>query len=145
MHCKHCGNQIENDSKFCSFCGGKTEPIEQRVEVQQPLNQNVLTSNFTPNSEKTKTEKFTNAFLIIGIIDFTFYFFWEAYWKIVTDLEASTISKLEIILKPIWIINICITIFLCVFFAKKKEHKSILLIIGVLLLGWSIYGQYFKV
>ena len=106
---------------------------------------NVLTSNFTPNSEKTKTEKFTNAFLIIGIIDFTFYFFWEAYWKIVTDLEASTISKLEIILKPIWIINICITIFLCVFFAKKKEHKSILLIIGVLLLGWSIYGQYFKV
>ncbi|NTW33851.1 MAG: zinc ribbon domain-containing protein [Bacteroidetes bacterium] len=27
MHCKHCGNKIDSDSKFCSFCAGKVEPI----------------------------------------------------------------------------------------------------------------------
>ncbi len=36
MHCKHCGNQIENDSKFCSFCGGKIEFIEPQQAVTQP-------------------------------------------------------------------------------------------------------------
>ena len=40
MHCKHCGNQIENDSKFCSFCGGKVESIVQTSSSQQnPTNQ----------------------------------------------------------------------------------------------------------
>lgn len=144
MHCKHCGNKIENDSKFCSFCGGKTEPIEQQVEIQQPEKQIYSTPNFTTTSEKIKIQKFANAFLIIGIIDFTFYFFWEVRYKIVENLVDS-FSILDIILKPIWIINTCITIFLCFFFAKKKEHKSILLILGVLLLGWSIYVEYFRV
>ena len=38
MHCKHCGNQIENDSKFCSFCGGKINPIDQSISTQQQIN-----------------------------------------------------------------------------------------------------------
>lgn len=145
MHCKHCGTQIENDSKFCSVCGGKIEPIELRIEIQQPANQIHSAPNFTPNSEKTTIEKFANAFLIIGIIDFSFFLFWEVLNKISKDLEPTTYSKLEVVLKPIWLVNICITIILCSLFAKKKEHKSILLILGILMLGWSIYVQYFRI
>lgn len=32
MHCKHCGKEIENDSKFCTFCGGKTSQLKQSIE-----------------------------------------------------------------------------------------------------------------
>ena len=28
MFCKNCGNEIDNDSKFCSYCGSKVEIIE---------------------------------------------------------------------------------------------------------------------
>ncbi|RZK48811.1 MAG: zinc ribbon domain-containing protein [Pedobacter sp.] len=48
MHCKHCGNQIENDSKFCSFCGGKIEPISQSIPIQP-------TSNEPSNNPVTET------------------------------------------------------------------------------------------
>ena len=39
MYCKHCGNQIENDSKFCSFCGEKLELIVQTPQTQQIFSQ----------------------------------------------------------------------------------------------------------
>ena len=43
MHCKHCGNQIDNDSKFCIYCGGKNLPLNTMVqELQQ---QNINTDN----------------------------------------------------------------------------------------------------
>ena len=27
MYCKHCGEEIENDSKFCSVCGTKQKQV----------------------------------------------------------------------------------------------------------------------
>jgi hypothetical protein len=36
MHCKHCGNKIDNDSKFCSFCGGLVNPVEQTTSIKPP-------------------------------------------------------------------------------------------------------------
>lgn len=145
MHCKHCGNQIENDSKFCSFCGGKTEPIEQLVEKQQPLTQTHSPSGFTTNLEKTKSEKFTNAFLIIALVNFGFHLFWNIIQEVANRGDDEIFTRLEIILKPISIINLISVILLCILFTKKKEHKTILLIIGILLLGWGIYINYFRV
>jgi uncharacterized OB-fold protein len=145
MHCKHCGAQIENDSKFCSVCGGKTEPIEQRVEMQQPLNQILSTSNITTNFEETKSEKFTNAFLIIALINFGFILFWNIIREISNKGDNDIYTKMEIIFKPIDILNLVSVTFLCLLFTKKKEHKTILLIIGILLLGWGIYANYFRV
>ena len=145
MHCKHCGTQIENDSKFCSVCGGKTEPIEQRVEMQQPINQILSTSNITTNFEETKSEKFTNAFLIIALINFGFILFWNIIREISNKGDNDIYTKMEIIFKPIDILNLVSVTFLCLLFTKKKEHKTILLIIGILLLGWGIYANYFRV
>jgi uncharacterized protein (TIGR02145 family) len=45
MHCKECGNQIENYSKFCSFCGAKQELIGQIYQTQQSINQVVVNQN----------------------------------------------------------------------------------------------------
>ncbi|MEI6880492.1 MAG: zinc ribbon domain-containing protein [Bacteroidota bacterium] len=48
MHCKHCGNQIENDSNFCSVCGGKVNPIEQSA-FAQPLHKDLATPQQNTN------------------------------------------------------------------------------------------------
>ncbi len=50
MHCKHCGNQIENDSIFCSFCGNKVNNTEQLNPTQ---NEFIL----KPNTEEKSIEK----------------------------------------------------------------------------------------
>jgi len=37
-YCEKCGNQINNDSKFCRSCGAKINPTEQTATVQaQPI------------------------------------------------------------------------------------------------------------
>lgn len=45
MYCKHCKNQIENDSKFCSFCGAKQELIGQVLQTQQSFSQAAVDQN----------------------------------------------------------------------------------------------------
>ena len=53
MYCKHCGNKIADDSKFCQYCGGKIdnvasdESVEEITEVVTPVeetNDDVVTS-----------------------------------------------------------------------------------------------------
>ena len=34
MYCKYCGNQIDNDSRFCLFCGGKINTSGQMLTTQ---------------------------------------------------------------------------------------------------------------
>jgi uncharacterized RDD family membrane protein YckC len=36
MHCKHCGNKIDEDSRFCSFCGGQVVPIGKTIPTDLP-------------------------------------------------------------------------------------------------------------
>ncbi len=36
MFCKYCGNEIEDGSKFCRFCGKTLDPIELSDEVKAP-------------------------------------------------------------------------------------------------------------
>jgi len=33
MFCRHCGKQIEEDSRFCRYCGGNTQVVEQSAAV----------------------------------------------------------------------------------------------------------------
>ena len=37
MYCTNCGNQIPNDSFFCSFCGNKTKSSEEDPSVQDEI------------------------------------------------------------------------------------------------------------
>lgn len=144
MHCKHCGNQIENDSKFCSFCGGKIDPIGQTIPTQQPLTQVQPETILTPKYEKNIPEKFANAFLVIAIIDFGFRLFWNIINEIDRNGNSEIYSTMEIVTTPLWILNTVITAFLCFLYSKKKKHKTVILIIGVVLLGWGIYANYIR-
>jgi hypothetical protein len=144
MHCKHCGNQIENDSKFCSFCGGKIDPIGQTIPTQQPLTQVQPETILTPTYEKSIPEQFANAFLVIAIIDFGFRLFWNILQEIARNGNSDIYTKMEVVTTPLWIINTVITSFLCFLYSKKKEHKTVILIIGVVILGWGIYANYLR-
>lgn len=144
MHCKHCGNQIENDSKFCSFCGGKVEPIGQTFQQpQQPLTQVQPEPILLPQSEKSIVEKITNAFLIIGLVDFGFSLFWIILNLIAFKGNGYEIySQIEPIIKPLRIINSIVILFLCFLYTKKREHKTLLLIFAACLLALVIYDSY---
>lgn len=47
MHCKHCGEEIEKDSKFCSFCGGNIIYIEKIIEPEKTRNEILKTEDET--------------------------------------------------------------------------------------------------
>lgn len=146
MHCKHCGNQIENDSKFCSFCGGKIDPIRQTIPIQQPLTQIQTEPVITHPNEKSTADKFANAFLVIGLADFGFNLFWTIL-SIIARLKENgyeIYSQLEPVTKPIGIINSVAVLFLCFLYTKKREHKTLFLILAGCLLAWRIYEQYIK-
>jgi len=141
MHCKHCGNQIENDSKFCSFCGGKIDPIGQTFQqTQQPLTQVQAENIYNPVNEKSTADRSTNAFLVIALVAFGF----RLFWVIINLVGYEVYLTFLPVLKPLSIISSVIVLFLCFFFTKKKEHKTLFLILAICQLAWEIYQQYIK-
>lgn len=148
MHCKHCGNQIENDSKFCSYCGGRLAPIGQQLSPT-PITQNltsVQTDTFASSIQQTGSSSFINAFLYIALTDFGFSFFWIILQIIARNKEDGykIYEQLEPLTKPLGIINSIVILFLCFLYTKKKEHKTLFLILGICILAWRIYDTYIK-
>lgn len=148
MHCKHCGNQIENDSKFCSFCGGKVAPIEPQLSPIQ-IKQNLTSGQhdtFVSSIQQTGSSNFINAFLVIALIDFGFSLFWIILQIIARTKEDGykIYEQLQPVTKPLGIINSTIILFLCFLYTKKKEHKTLFLILGICVLAWRIYDTYIK-
>jgi hypothetical protein len=146
MHCKHCGNQIANDSKFCSFCGGKIDPIAQNITTNQPVTQVQTETISSPPYEKSTSDKFVNAFLVIALADFGFSLFWIILRIIVTYKEEGYkfYEQIEPITKPLSIIHSSLILFLCFLFTKKKENKTLFLILAICILAWNIYNNYIK-
>ena len=67
MHCKHCGKKIEDDSKFCSFCGGKTLSIEENIEnVQEEKKISSLENILETSKDEIQNDNYKpiNLFLI---------------------------------------------------------------------------------
>ena len=60
MHCKHCGKQIANDSKFCSFCGGNVESIESLDHPKQETKQNLSSKKDESSKTDIKDEQIIN-------------------------------------------------------------------------------------
>lgn len=139
MHCRHCGNQIENDSKFCSFCGGKIDPIGQTIPTQQPLtqvqNENVLKQSEKPSYQSSSND---NGYLIAGIYFFTIQLIWVLFSKFVDSWY-----EYRYVTASINIVFMGMPILFALY-AKKKEHKTILLIVGLILIGWTVYENFIK-
>ncbi|MCQ2521274.1 MAG: tetratricopeptide repeat protein [Lachnospiraceae bacterium] len=54
MYCEHCGKQIDNDSKFCAFCGGVSTPLTTSDSTQN-----------TPSATQPKKNHSQKKFFII--------------------------------------------------------------------------------
>lgn len=139
MHCKHCGNQIENDSKFCSFCGGKIDPIGQTIPTQQPVtqvqNENVFTQSERPIHQSSSND---NGYLIAGIYFFTIQLIWVLFSKFVDSWY-----EYRYVTASINIVFMGMPILFAIY-TKKKDHKTILLIVGLILIGWTVYENFIK-
>ncbi|MFW5774334.1 MAG: hypothetical protein ACOCWD_06600 [Tangfeifania sp.] len=40
MYCKECGKKIDNDSKYCKFCG-KAQHEKQNLDVENPFAESI--------------------------------------------------------------------------------------------------------
>jgi len=146
MHCKHCGNQIDNDSKFCSFCGGKVDPpkISQPQIIIETPTPPVNLSNPSQSVSQSSFTRQDNGLLIAFIIMVGLRLYW-----IIFDLANKGKDYLEIentikyFIKPTYLIFWAIPIVLALY-VKRKEQKIIMLILGIVALGWSIYENYIK-
>jgi hypothetical protein len=140
MHCKHCGNQIENDSNFCSFCGGKTVPIGETFQTQQPLTQ-VQSENIVTQSEKPayQSSRHDNGYFVAGIL----FFGLQVFWTLFTKFVDNWYSDFKYVVIGVNILFSALPILLSIY-TKKKEHKIVLLIMGLLLIGWSIYAYFIQ-
>lgn len=73
MFCKNCGNQIDDDAKFCHGCGASTEepidhPVVEKIPVSSPASRTVQ-----PKAPEKK--KGMGCLSVIGIILAIFLFF----------------------------------------------------------------------
>lgn len=146
MHCKHCGNQIENDSKFCSFCGGKIEPISQSIPIQQ------YTSNEPSNIPVTEsphinTQNLANSdkgLLVAFAVMVGLRLFWFVSDLINKDKSYSDLETyINYVIKPSYIVFWSVPLILALF-SKRKEQRIILLVISLAIIGWTIYENFIK-
>ena len=144
MHCKHCGKQIEDDSKFCTYCGGKISINEKAIQSQQITSQ-VQTESVLPfTNDKTDFSKFTNGFLLIAIFDFAFQLLWVVINLIAKFNGYMVYEKIAPFTKPLGIVNSIIILFLCFLFSKNKGHKTVFLILAGCVFVYRIYEGYLQ-
>lgn len=146
MHCKHCGNQIENDSKFCSFCGGKIEPIGQSIPIHHPpTNEPIIapvpeTVNYNTQNQANCDKGLLVAFAVmVGLRLFWFISDLINKDKAYSDLE----TYINFVIKPSYIVFWSVPLILALF-SKRKEQRIILLIISLAIIGWTIYENFIK-
>ena len=50
MYCKHCGKEIDNNSKYCQYCGNK---IIDEIKSEQTLSSEIKINNNSSNTTKS--------------------------------------------------------------------------------------------
>lgn len=146
MHCKHCGNQIENDSKFCSFCGGKIEPIGQSIPIQQSISNQPFNNLVTERPHKI-TQNNANSdkgLLLAFAVIVGLRLFWFVSDLINKDKSYSDLETyINFVIKPSYIVFWSVPLILALF-SKRKEQRIILLVISLVIICWTIYENFIK-
>ena len=71
MYCKHCGKEIDEDSKFCRYCGQKlTDNYNNDTESTSlvSLFMSIVSFFKNPNAKQLLSTTFLGAAAIIGIL-----------------------------------------------------------------------------
>lgn len=82
MYCKNCGEQIEGNSKFCSFCGEKIA-VKEDIEIEN-INEILISKNEQNQSEVGSAKQKSN---IVNI-----FIFWVVFNSIALITSYSHIS-----------------------------------------------------
>jgi uncharacterized membrane protein YvbJ len=131
MYCRHCGNQIDNDSKFCSSCG-KTNQTDASPEIKslgQPIQQNIPYQQNRP----VQDDKQDLGLVLIALFSIFHIIVWQLYTKLNENWYDNkvVVHTLEFLFIIQWIIMLV--------FAKKVSSKIIIAICGLAILGYNIY------
>lgn len=121
MHCKHCGSQIHNDSKYCSYCGG---------QVEAPVDTNLIQSD----------QGLVIAFcMMVGIR-----LFWLVYDYFSKDVAYyEKLVSFKFIIKPSYVIFWSIPLVLAVF-VGRRSLRPLLMFVGFCMLFLSVYDNFIK-
>jgi hypothetical protein len=145
MYCKYCGKTIEDNSRFCSFCGGNQHLLRQTFSSENPSTRELEKS--TQNYRKSNTIGLNHPDTGI-IIAFYLLVGFRLFWFI-SDLvnKDKTYDELKdynnFIMKPTFVFFWSIPLIMAIY-AKNKDHKLIMLIVSVILIGWTIYLEFIK-
>ena len=139
MHCKHCGTKIDSDSSFCSSCGGKLEQTNEKIYTVLDADPNEVKStlNITTSANNQDKGILIAFFTMAGM---------RILWllsDIVNTEDSFAQSYINFVLKPSFTIFWCTPLVLA-FISRQKSQRIILLIIGLILLGHSLFETYFQ-
>jgi zinc-ribbon domain len=145
MYCSDCGRQNEDYYKYCTHCGaplpGAGQTASNRAEISPAA------GNWQPGAAQFKTggaeSPFMNASMGFVIIAALFalntlnWYIWEKtiakgdFYKHFGQYKTTMVLSIVIIAAQF------VTMFL---FARKEIYKIIILITGLLILGYNIYS-----
>jgi hypothetical protein len=130
MHCKHCGNSIDNDSKYCAHCGGQVEPISQIPDKKDLTDIDPVQGDL--------------GLIIAFCIMVGMRIFWYLIRAIEDNSSAETVDIYrKVFMKPSYVIFWSVPLILAVFM-KYKELRRILLVVGSVILAMAVYDHFLK-
>ena len=147
MYCKHCGNQVENDSKFCSFCGGLIDQVGQMSHSTEQ-NPNLQTSedvNIGNNSlfRKKLIKNDIGTLIAFGLIVGLQLFWYINNFLNQTNNTVNIDAFIFYILKPSYVFYWTAPIILALT-CFGKIQRNILFVIGIAMFAFNLYLIYFK-
>ena len=106
MYCKHCGNEITDETKFCPFCGGAQEDANASQKAQANASQDTWQNNqyqaqnqyngqqqYAPQTQDARSGGFAFLCFLFPIVGLILYL----VWKDTLPLRAKSCGKGAII------------------------------------------------
>src|SRR5688572_15127581 len=135
MHCKHCGTRIDDDSIYCSSCGGKVDPVRpEQVKVEErPIASHNSAPMEAPRVSANTKSDFSRQDKGILLAFFTMAGM-KILWflsDVINTEEMFSQLYINAVLTPSSIVFWSTPVILALI-SKKREQRLILLIVGLL-------------
>lgn len=145
MYCNFCVKVIEDNSNFCSFCGGKVITQEslsysKKNDIENPFHK------AEPELLKKTSKKSLNrdqGFLFSFLIMVGLRFFWIAMGKMTIGKDVVQLDYIvKYLMKPSYVIFWCVPLLMA-FYVKRMDQKLLMILFGIIALAMSVYENYF--
>jgi hypothetical protein len=146
MYCNYCVKVIEDNSNFCSFCGGIVTSKDNlafagKEKIENPFHKE------EPELVKKTLKKVLNrdqGFLFSFVIMVGLRFFWIAMGKMnigknVVELDYT----IKYLMKPSYVIFWCIPLLMA-FYVKRMDQKLLMILFGIIVIALSVFENYLQ-